>query len=268
MSELPDDRELREFLAGRGEVSRRYRQALERESTPPELDEIVLKLAGETAHRPVRRRWRSLRLPLALAATVVLSFSVFVGVREEQKLLPQPQVSAPAPRAEAEEAPAALQDEAKLVEPQPQEPQRRDQPKPKRAPRQTDQAAGAGRVEQRAAPNAAMSPPVQEKSARKQESYAPQAAPPAPAELMSAPAPAPAMGASRRSFAAESDDAQAATNLDETKPDAWIVRIRTLRDQPDVPAARRELERFRHAFPQYALPEDLQSLLHSAPPDR
>ena len=81
----PDDRELDEFLSGSSPVSKEYRRALGSEGAPRELDQAVLKLARDSLPQSPRRKWH---LPLALAATVVLSFSVVVALRVERTAVP------------------------------------------------------------------------------------------------------------------------------------------------------------------------------------
>src|ERR1043166_1160996 len=80
----PDDRELDDFIAGRHETSRRYRETVEREGPPEALDHAILGHARRALEVEQRAKRRRFVVPLALAATVVLSFSVFVGVRQER----------------------------------------------------------------------------------------------------------------------------------------------------------------------------------------
>ena len=72
---LPDDRELDEFLAGRNDVSRRYREARPHETAPPELDQPVFERARLALELERRARRRRIVVPLSLAASVVVMFS-------------------------------------------------------------------------------------------------------------------------------------------------------------------------------------------------
>ena len=132
----PDDRELDEFLSGSSPVSKEYRRVLGSESTPPELDQAVLKLARNSLPRASRRKWH---LPLALAATVVLSFSVVVALREEPSTVPaeadfSPQV-AQAPDAAGAEPPLLASASESREEMKAMQPGRaNDQPRQKARP--------------------------------------------------------------------------------------------------------------------------------------
>lgn len=84
----PNDRELEDFLAGRGPQARRYREASQ-ERSPAVLDASVLAQAAAAVAAPaqVRRRppgrWR---LPLSLAATLVLGVGLVSRVQQEAAL--------------------------------------------------------------------------------------------------------------------------------------------------------------------------------------
>lgn len=92
----PDDRELEEFLAGQGPQLARYRAA-SRECPPLALDARVLAQARAALppRRGVRQAWR---LPLSLAATLVLGFGLVSRVQREPQ---PPPAAAPAPQADA-----------------------------------------------------------------------------------------------------------------------------------------------------------------------
>lgn len=77
----PDDRELEEFLAGQGPHHARYRAASS-ERPPPALDAQVLAQA-RAALPPRRDRLRRWRLPLSLAATLVLGIGLVSRVQRE-----------------------------------------------------------------------------------------------------------------------------------------------------------------------------------------
>lgn len=72
--ELPDDRELEDFLAGRSAVSRAYRADAEQQAAPAALDAPVLARAALPVAQARRlQRWR---LPMTLAASVVVAVGV------------------------------------------------------------------------------------------------------------------------------------------------------------------------------------------------
>jgi hypothetical protein len=72
--ELPDDRELEDFLAGRSAVSRAYRADAEQQAAPAALDAPVLARAEAPVAQARRlQRWR---LPMTLAASVVVAVGV------------------------------------------------------------------------------------------------------------------------------------------------------------------------------------------------
>ncbi|MDP3859575.1 MAG: hypothetical protein Q8Q73_17600 [Stagnimonas sp.] len=102
----PDDHELEAFLAGRGPHRARY-SAASQEQAPAALDAAVLAQAGAAvAAAPTVRverkppRWR---LPLSLAATLVLGLGLVSRVQRESALPPAPR----APAAEAAAVAAA-----------------------------------------------------------------------------------------------------------------------------------------------------------------
>ncbi|WP_295680632.1 hypothetical protein [uncultured Nevskia sp.] len=83
-----DDRELEDFLAGRSELSRLYRQDAAEIKAPEALDAAVLRAAQSSVPaakaKPARlRRWR---LPLSLAASMVIGIAVLREVPREPAL--------------------------------------------------------------------------------------------------------------------------------------------------------------------------------------
>lgn len=87
----PDDRELEDFLAGRGAHRARYRQASS-ERAPESLDAVVLAQAvAATTLRPkvvTGLAWSRWRLPLSLAATLVIGVGLSLRVQREAPLPP------------------------------------------------------------------------------------------------------------------------------------------------------------------------------------
>lgn len=84
-----DDRELDDFLAGRSELSRLYRDDAANVRAPAALDAVVLaavQTAAAVTGKPMTRRWRRWRLPLSLAASMLVG----IGVLREARQLPAP----------------------------------------------------------------------------------------------------------------------------------------------------------------------------------
>lgn len=86
--QMPDDRELEEFLAGRGPVREAYRAAAQQQP-PTAVDDAILRMATQAAAEPtpvairkprIRSRWQT---SLAAAAVLVLSFGVFLQVHRD-----------------------------------------------------------------------------------------------------------------------------------------------------------------------------------------
>lgn len=97
----PDDRELEDFLAGRGPLRETYRAASQ-EKSPSALDDAILKIAADTLSEsavPLVVRKRSIRRwtgSFAAAAVLVLSLSVFMQIHRDpvaQKAVFAPMVS-------------------------------------------------------------------------------------------------------------------------------------------------------------------------------
>lgn len=107
----PDDRELEEFLAGRGPLSRAWREG-EQAGAPPELDSKVLELARAELRRSRPRRLLRWDGPLALAASTLvvlglawLTQSRLAPAREEARervaaVAPMPAAPAASPSAD------------------------------------------------------------------------------------------------------------------------------------------------------------------------
>jgi hypothetical protein len=259
MSESPkpgnpaDDGELEDFLSGRGSVSQAYRESRAGETTPPDLDASVLRLARQALEKsvPARRGWQSLRLPVALAATVVLSFSAFLMLRDERRATPmvesQP-VAAPmtAPAAEAmmDAGPAAQQRSAE------------SKPAPVLAPLQKR----AEKSESGRAPSAVAGGRRQAISPERlaeEDAIGSSAQPQAGKDMPSAPA---AAGLASGSAMTEMQDRVP------VDPEEWIRQIRQLHDDRQLTLARAQLEAMRKTYPEYLVPEDLKDLLPAPNP--
>ena len=224
MSE-PRDQELEDYLAGKSEISRLYRQA-PAELPSPELDAQICAAAriGLTPRRP---RWM---MPLSAAAVLMLSVGVLLRMQQEgvtpvpvEKTATQADPGGTVP---SEPAPAASHIES---------------PAPEMRSRESQGAV----AEPFPAP-AAASAPAQRK-----------AQPQSADEALSAPSrdetealtPAPATG----------DAARAERSEQVREPEDWIELIRHLRAEGRDTEATAELRAFRERYPDYALPEDLRA---------
>ena len=85
-NDLPDERQLDEYLQGESSVSRHYRQ-LHSAGVPAELDRLVLRQAQNAVKaRPAKSRtWVRWTAPLALAASAVLVVSIVIESGVNQK---------------------------------------------------------------------------------------------------------------------------------------------------------------------------------------
>lgn len=114
----PDDRELEDFLAGRGAVREAYR-ATALEKSPASVDNAILEMATQAVDQPAApvvkpRRLRRWPMSLAAAAVLVLSLSVFVEIQRDpiaQKAVLAP-VAMDAPQAPPVATPAGSQESA------------------------------------------------------------------------------------------------------------------------------------------------------------
>ncbi|ROH89567.1 hypothetical protein ED208_10590 [Stagnimonas aquatica] len=242
----PDDRELEEFLAGQGPQLARYRAA-SREQPPPALDAQVLAQARAAlpARRGVLQGWR---LPLSLAATLVLGFGLLSRVQRE----PLPPAVLPAQQADGAEAamlasgsaaaPLAEQQAAATARPAEAarslaEAARRDQDRARaRAALSANQAAMASARQReaeasakQAAAVAAVPPPVLAQAEptptpTPTSTPAPPSPPPPPALMSMAPAPAPDGPGPAASLADANANANADAAVAAAPAAAWQAR--------------------------------------------
>jgi len=249
----PDDQLLDDFLAGRSPVGKAYRDAAH-ESTPPALDEAVLREAHEqmlqppAAVTPNQDHFRDRRWPFALAAVLVLSFSTLMLLREEQAkeqaaILPPPVAPEALPAEMAEpQADAASRSRPEVLQRRESAPAAAAPPPPPALRAQSKAEAPAAAMEMEAAP-------------------APQPAAPAAAapalhdEVVDEPA-----AKSRAAAGMAADSAEERKQNAET-PEDWLQRIRELQAQGREAEARRELQAWREAYPETVIPEDLRGLL-------
>jgi hypothetical protein len=209
----------------------------------PATDRLVLARARAAIAAPERSasagrfdrspRWA---VPLALAATLVLSFVLVLQMESRDVTAPPAgEVAADAASDAAAPAPAAAT-----------------------GAKAGDDAAAA------MAESASAGAPVAtaREATRVAPDAAPAAPPPAPAALPQPTAVLQAPAATQRAAAAVSAAAELRYEAaaDEETPQAWLARIERLQAAGDIETARRELAAFRERHPQWALPEGLRAL--------
>jgi hypothetical protein len=261
-------------------LDRLYRET-ERAAPPAHLDAALLAAARrEVGARPrplssALRRWR---VPVSIAALVVLSVSLVTLVREEggDELMkvapgtppaPKPSETAPPPAPQPAQADAARPSlPAPAARPEPARPAPRDDrradapvelgamaDRPQRDS-VTAVASGAGTA---AAPEPAAKPSPQPFLAvpRVEERAAvlPQAAPAMEDGAMRAPA----ARSSIRSAVRGQDQAPPWQGYEKEPPQKWLDRIVELRRQGETAAAGEMLAEFKRRFPDHPVPPDL-----------
>lgn len=270
-------------------LSRRYREAAE-EVPPAYLDAAILAAARRDAGarpRPLgafsASRWR---LPVALAAVVVLSVSLVTVVIDERgnELSAPPRAAAPAPGASsepartlgklAEESARAGNDPAAVPE------RKLERIQPGRAVADAEQRADRSRPEPDAAAAEKSSPaepfaiaPTDAPQVKRRAAAERDAASAPRAQVVpAAPAPAGAGGVAamqREGFADEMKSDAAAPRLSPEiarqvralaaePPAKWLERIAELRRAGRDSEADELLAEFRRRFPQHAVPRDLE----------
>lgn len=248
---LNDDRDkaLEAFLNREGSLNRLYRE-IPAEEPPREVDEAILAAARRAtgsrprkALHPFAARWR---LPLALAASVLVSTTLVLSMRERGKMEPLAEMAAP--RAEAPATPkpqAAVRAAPKAAAPAMEKPAPEHWVAERPAPAQTEPApaapsppAGAAQAERFAAPTADRAAGALDGEARQRipDANAPEAA--------------------RRAAAARKPEAE--EQAKHPSPETWIARIRALREQGKEGEARASLDELRKRYPDVPLPQDLQ----------
>jgi len=248
------------------DMSRLYRDAAQPEPSAA-LDDAILAAARQAAGAPPQRTHRAnrWRVPFALAATVVLTVSLTVMMRDQQQLgevvLPPPrsESSSPAvatgasiPAAKATQ-PAAAEPVARPAwQPAPSPPVQStpsDQPAP--APAADDRARSDNLVQPmlRAAPEAQGALSVDAAIAVRKEEKPPTAAAPAMPALME-----------KRGLTSSFRDKAAAESVvgEQQSPERWIADIRELKRNGSAMEAGVMLSEFRKRFPDYTLPDDLK----------
>jgi len=250
------------------ELEAAYRETA-REAPPRSLDDRILAAAHRAvgarpaaAGRGWTQRWR---VPLSLAATVVLSATVTLMVYESENAPPPLAPSQPAVNGPAAAPPAASSIE-----------RARELPKP--AERKADEAAGA-RLDQRAtgdssrAASRAPEGPAEAEMRRqapeaehgprgivKPSAVAPEPAPfPADARAGAAPSAAEDRAIADRPTGRAAAQAPAlAAKPSLVTPEDWVAEIRRLKREGRTDEAAKRLAELRERFPSYVLPDDLR----------
>jgi hypothetical protein len=265
-------------------VDRAYRET-PRDEPPPELDERIRAAARravgtrprsleQQASDERRRSWASRwRVPLSVAATLVIAATLTVMVQEEERrprddagrgaspmIVAPREAEKPAPPASAPDAAAARAPESAPA---------RAAPAPATAP---PSAKPAPKLEERAR---SVEPPAAADSAESARQLmrreAPAAAPPA------APAPAPTLPPALKAMPQTAPGGAASESLRQDRnlgdrperasreaapsavrtPEAWVEHVRNLRLQGREAEATAELVELRRAYPDFRLPPDL-----------
>jgi hypothetical protein len=266
MSDPRDPRDPRDAFDARLQARERLVPPFEDDAglePPAELDQIVVARArralrdDRAAEGSPSRPWLpSWGVPVAIAATLVLSFALVLqmsgveDVRREVAVLQPPSAAPARPPAEPPD-----------VAPSPAPPQPQPQMARSAAPPSRSLAAGAPRSAEVAAPEPAA---LQERAAR------PAALPQAAAKSRAGDGAADAASA-----AGAAETVAAATGLAAAvpaappppppdvrdDPDRWLRQIAELRADGQLEAARRELAAFAARHPTHAIPPDLAELL-------
>jgi hypothetical protein len=232
------------------ELSHIYKDAGKPEP-PQQLDEAILAASRRAAASrprltPSEWVWRS-RIPVALAATVLLSFTVTLMVLQDAReidsepLAKKPETteergkSAPSPAPKARAAPQAEN--------------RRDRGAESLA--EGSDASRPGFVRD--------APSEPARVARKSESMAEsRPAPAAPSAPAAAASPRRETALQRADAASSQAGGVALSEAKERLPQKWIEDIRTLKAQGRTKEADRELAEFKKRYPEHRLPDDLR----------
>lgn len=235
-------------------VSRAYRRSAN-DMPPAALDAAILAAARravqeEQANRPMPW-WRRSLMPVGMLATLVLTLSLVLVVRQEQgdalpSALPLP--AAAPPPVERGAAGAAVPPAESVAEKPEARAMRReaipDRTKlPQFAPAPATQAAPEEAV--------ASAPMVAAPVAPAGSASVPMAVEAKKAEVMAAPAPA-------RSRASALSQQRDAAVEERSSPEAWLDEIRRLRREGREAEARERLATFRRAYPDYPLPDEFK----------
>jgi hypothetical protein len=254
------------------ELSRIYKDA-ETPEPPQRIDEAILAASRRAAGSKPRsawseRVWRS-KVPVALAATVLLSFTVTLMVLQDSREIDsEPLAKKPGTVKERAEATPSTLPKARST---PHTDNRRDRGAESLALAEGSDASRPGFVRDAPSEPARAAPGPLGKGQRAQDMPDPGEARAARESMAAAqPAPttpaAPAAAASpRRETALQRADAASGQaggvvgrEAKERPPEKWIEDIRRLRAQGRTEEADRELAEFKKRYPEHRLPDDLR----------
>ncbi len=244
MSTPERDDELEKFLAQRAVLPRAL-QEREQAEPPPELDRLVLRQAraaiepGVASKMLRRNRWF---VPLTLAATIVLSFTIVLRIQQSGDSPYTPmsgRVMEPAATSRAQDAPEQKAEAPRLRQ------------IPERTLRREIAVPQLDTAEATSADNATPAVPLSEEI----PGLAKEAPAVAESESRQSVANAAAEGnasvASRAAAPPPAPDAAGFAKVE--SPQAWLERIRKLRADGKAEEADREFQAFRSRYPNYLL---------------
>ncbi|WP_256077479.1 hypothetical protein [Massilia sp. YIM B04103] len=233
--------------------------------------------ATPSAAQPLaRKRWTRWQLPLGLAASFVLSLSVVLKLQEHEAQIAAPQpaaapVPAPMPVPVPAPAPAPIVADTESAAPAAQDaPAEKDQQK-RRAiqPAKPGRAAAPAQAAPDDSERAAPPPPNAEDLAAREFRSAPQAVPElklAPPAALALPArPAPSFGAPPPAAGGAMEERRVqitgsrimSPRQDAVSPEAWLAAIDEMLKAGLRRDALAEWPRFRQAYPNYPVPQEL-----------
>jgi len=280
VSQAPDDdREFEAFLARETPLQQRWHDASHEEPTP-QVDAAVRAAARRAVGaRPGaigRSRFTHWRVPLAVAATLVLGTTITLMVAEQDAHVPSVDTAPGVPTSAGNPAASGAAAPAEERRPALQAPAARSQlpaepaPSRLRTPPPTTDFAGAP-LPQREVQDVPVPAVPREEDLGKQAD-APESESPSsqPSSARSVPAPQTAEPAREDRAQQESllarpgalyakKPAIAAEEEPDAEIDAWLERIRALRRAGKTDEAEQSLLAFRQRHPEVALPEDLRN---------
>lgn len=254
------------------ELSRIYREGAWPEPRR-QLDEAILEASRRAARarRSASFVWRW-GPRFALAATVVLTFSLLLRMSQEmpgEKIVPTPPAAArrapqAAPPARPAEEPKSPAEEAKPEQAPQSAPVQQYAPVPAQAAPPPAPVASALALKKEA-PAATRADQIQRQAdlqQRSREAAQPREQIQTETAPTSAPTPAvPAPGASAASSGSVSNQLiglRGSSALVERSPQTWLEDVRKLKAQGRSEDVQRELAEFRKRYPDYRLPDDLR----------
>jgi hypothetical protein len=241
------------------ELSRIYKDA-EMPEPPQRIDEAILSASRRAAGSQPRsswsgRVWRS-RVPVALAATILLSFTVTLMVWQDSgEIDTGPVAKKPGTVEERAETAASTLPGARST---PDTGNRRERGGEKPALAEGSDASRPGFVRDAPIEPARAAPDSGEARTARESKVAAQALPAAPRAPAAAASPRREAALQRADGASGPAGSVAGGEAKQRRPETWIEDIRRLKAQGRTEDVVRELAEFRKRYPEYLLPEDLR----------